>query len=580
MNDELAKLIGELEQSNEKTSEHSIASKINKVTEEDQSLEAIAERMAFGFCEDYLDKQSGWGTYYGPMVVWAGDDGKAYESPSISLINNDVIEYWKARSKNTSNPIMKARYSGLVWDLSEIAVGEKPDYKIAIDYINSLLDVTDNAFCEHPTETITKITRAYKVASGLNNDELIEKSIKSAIKLEDTIAEDDKAGLWGFCFDLFVLDKSRHLSGAQEKKLVEDLESRLVRVSKDHSPWDCESAGIPLATYYRTKGKYDEVVRVIYVVGHCFEEACEGLAPMQGLSWLQHVHDVYISFNMKGNAEIVSKKISEIGPEVIESLQEFSHSMEVPKEKLDNYLDSMISGGLEKALNRIAVQFIPKKDQLEQQVLELVKKHPLTYLFTKTLHDHKGRPVATIGGVEDDMEGNIIHQLSQNMQIDSFFLRHSFSKTLEAYELSADDLTDFVYKSQIFEESKKGLMHAGIQSYLKGDYISAVHILVPQAEAAIRTLVELMGGATLRKNRQGGLQLRTFDDLLRDESVENCFGTDLSFYFRMLLTDQRGCNMRNDVCHGISPVGAFNYSTADRIIHVMLCLAQVRESNA
>lgn len=161
MNDELARLIDQLEQSKDKTSEHSISSKINKATEEDQSPEAIAERLAFGFCEDYLDKQNGWGTYYGPMMVWVGDDGKANESPSLSLVNDNVVEHWRTRSQNTKNPIMKARYSGLVWDLSEAAIGQKPDYKIAIDYVNALLDVTDNDLCEHPTETITKVTRAY-----------------------------------------------------------------------------------------------------------------------------------------------------------------------------------------------------------------------------------------------------------------------------------------------------------------------------------------------------------------------------------------------------------------------------------
>jgi len=580
MNDELARLLEELEQLEEKTSEHSISSKINKATEEDQSPEAIAERLAFGFCEDYLDKQNSWGTYYGPMMVWVGDDGKAYESPSLSLVDDDIIEYWKNRSQNTNNPIMKARYSGLVWDLSEAAIGEKPNYRIAIDYVNALLDVTDKDLCEHPTETITKITRAYKVASALNNSELIGKSIESAIKLEDRIAEDDKAGLWGFCFDLFVLGKCRYLSDVQKKKLIEDLESRLERVSKDYSPWVCESAGIPLATYYRSKGMDADVSRVIDVVGRCFEDACEGLAAMQASSWLQHVHDIYISFNMKDGAERVSRKISEVGPEVVESMQEFSHSMEIPREKLDAYLDSMTSGGLETTLNRIAIQFIPKKDQVEQQVLELAKNHPLTYLFTKTLQDHKGRPVATIGGIEEDLEGNVIHQLSQNMNIDSFFLRHSFNKASEVYGMSSDELTSFILRSPIFEESKKDIVQKGVKAYLDEDYMSAIHILVPQAEAAIRTLVELMGGATLRKNRQGGLQLRTFDDLLRDESVENCFGADTSFYFRMLLTDQRGWNMRNDVCHGISPAGAFNYSTADRVMHVMLCLSQVRESNA
>lgn len=579
MNDELVRLVDELDYSKEKASEHSISSKINRATENDQSTKAIAERIAFGFAEEYTDKPNGWGTYFGPMMVWVGDDGKAYESPSIALVTREIVEHWKVRSQETNNPLMKARYAGLVWDLSEAAVEEKPDYRIAIDYVNALLDVTDNDLCEHSTEAITKITRAFKVASSLNNKELTERCIESAIKLEERISEDDKAGLWGFCFELFVLGKYRDLSEAQKQKIVGDLESRLTRVSKGHSPWLCESAAIPLATYYRSKGMSDEVTRVIEVVGNCFEDACEGLAPMQASSWLQHVHDIYISYNMIESAERVSKKISEVGPSVVESMQEFSHSMEIPKEKLDAYLDSMTEGGLHKTLSRIAAQFIPKKDQVEQQVLDLARNNPLTYLFTKTLQDYKGRPVATIGGVEEDLEGNMIHQLSQNMNFDSFFLRHSFNKASEVYEFDAQELTGYIFQSPIFEESKKDLVHAGVQAYLDEDYISAIHILVPQVEAAMRTLVELMGGATLRKNRQGGLQLRTFDDLLRDERVEACFGTDSSFYFRILLTDQRGWNMRNDVCHGISPVGAFNYSTADRIMHVALCMAQVREKN-
>ena len=214
-----------------------------------------------------------------------------------------------------------------------------------------------------------------------------------------------------------------------------------------------------------SKGMNDEVTQVIEVVGNSFEEACDGLAPMQASSWLQHVHDIYISYNMIENAERVSKKISEVGPGVVESMQEFSHSMEIPKEKLDAYLASMTEGGLHKTLSRIAAQFIPKKDQVEQQVLGLAKNHPLTYLFTKTLQDHKGRPVATIGGIEEDLEGNIIHQLSQNMNIDSFFLRHSFKKASEVYEFGAQDLTEFILLSPIFEESKKDLIHAGVDSH-------------------------------------------------------------------------------------------------------------------
>lgn len=580
MNIELAQLISELDQSDENITESSISSKISKITQDDLSLEATAEKIAFGFYEDYQHKQSGWGTYFGPMMVWVGDDGKVYESPSISSVTEEIMEHWINRSKSTTNPILKARYCGLVWDLSKAAIDKNPDYTIAIEYVNALLDITDKDLCKHPSEAIKKIIRAYKVAVGLNNSDLINRCIESAINLEDRIAEDGKAGLWGFCFDLFVLGKSKYLSEDQREKLIEDLEQRLIRLSEDSSPWGCESAGVRLADYYRVKGNKEEVTRVVKVVGKSFEDACDDVAPIQASSWLQHVHDLYISYNMKDDAERITKKITEIGPKVVDSMQSFSHSIEIPKEQLDAYLDSMTNGGLENTLIRIAAHFIPKKNQLEEQVLELAKNYPLTYLFTKTLQDHKGRPIATIGSVEDDLEGHVIHQLSSNLNTNAFFLRHSFKKALEVYDINVQDLTDFIFKSPLFEETKQDIIHAGLRAYLNQDYISAIHILVPQIEAAIRTLVELTGGATLRSTRQGGLQLRTLDDLLRDEKVKECFGIDLSFYFRILLTEQRGWNIRNDVCHAISPSGAFSPSTADRIMHVILCLAQVRVTNA
>lgn len=580
MNIELAQLISELDQSDENITESSISSKISKITQDDLSLEATAEKIAFGFYEDYQHKQSGWGTYFGPMMVWVGDDGKVYESPSISSVTEEIMEHWINRSKSTTNPILKARYCGLVWDLSKAAIDKNPDYTIAIEYVNALLDITDKDLCKHPSEAIKKIIRAYKVAVGLNNSDLINRCIESAINLEDRIAEDGKAGLWGFCFDLFVLGKSKYLSEDQREKLIEDLEQRLIRLSEDSSPWGCESAGVRLADYYRVKGNKEEVTRVVKVVGKSFEDACDDVAPIQASSWLQHVHDLYISYNMKDDAERITKKITEIGPKVVDSMQSFSHSIEIPKEQLDAYLDSMTNGGLENTLIRIAAHFIPKKNQVEEQVLELAKNYPLTYLFTKTLQDHKGRPIATIGSVEDDLEGHVIHQLSSNLNTNAFFLRHSFKKALEVYDINVQDLTDFIFKSPLFEETKQDIIHAGLRAYLNQDYISAIHILVPQIEAAIRTLVELTGGATLRSTRQGGLQLRTLDDLLRDEKVKECFGIDLSFYFRILLTEQRGWNIRNDVCHAISPSGAFSPSTADRIMHVILCLAQVRVTNA
>jgi len=102
-----------------KTSEHEIASEFTRFLPEkgaEVSTELRAESMAFDFVEDYTDMDTGWGTYFGPMMVRNNGDGTSTESPSTRLITPEIMDYWSKRITETNNPILKARYSGLIWD--------------------------------------------------------------------------------------------------------------------------------------------------------------------------------------------------------------------------------------------------------------------------------------------------------------------------------------------------------------------------------------------------------------------------------------------------------------------------------
>lgn len=576
MNPALAALITELDRTEERLGEHSILSRIRESRGNDESPDARWEDMAFSFMEA---RETDWGTYYGPMMVWTGDDGATYESPALSAVDSDALSYWEQRSRETQNPLMAARYTGLVWDLTPKVLDERADYAVAISHIEALVSVCQRQLCEHPIEAIQKIERAYSVARSLNNDDLVRSCISTAIQMEDEIGVDESPGLWGFSFELFVLSGEKLLSDEQRDYLIQNLEARLVRI-RDGSPFACEAAGVPLASYYRKRNLPDDVRRVIGIVGTSFEKDGEGQSAMLTSSRYQHAYNLYMSFNLHAEAEAVSKKIAAVGPDVLADMKEFSHSVEIPEEELEKYLIAMTDGNFEDSLHRIARRFIPERGKVENQVLDLAKNYPLQFLFQTTLHDDKGRPVATIGDINSDLEGRTINQLSQNMRMDSFFLRHCIMRIDERYGLSSEKLAKFILQTPIIEASKHTLVSKGLDALLAEDYITAIHVLIPQIESAIRTLVELMGGPTLRRNRQGGLQLRTMDDLLRDDAVEACFGPDIFFYLRTLLTDQRGWNIRNDTCHGISPENAFSYVTADRVLHVLLCIAQVQKKDA
>ena len=64
--------------------------------------------------------------------------------------------------------------------------------------------------------------------------------------------------------------------------------------------------------------------------------------------------------------------------------------------------------------------------------------------------------------------------------------------------------------------------------------------------------------------------------MLRDPIAIQLLTDDFANYLRILLTDNRGWNLRNDICHGIASPQLFNKMTSDRIIHALLCFGVFR----
>ena len=136
--------------------EHDISSALRKLFPEDKSQiddTLKAELMAFDFAEDYQDKKTGWGTYFGPMMVWNNGDGTATESPSIKLITPEMIDYWEKRATESVNPIIIARYSGLVWDFKNKITGINPSHEICRTYTKALIDQANGDFHKYEVNT-------------------------------------------------------------------------------------------------------------------------------------------------------------------------------------------------------------------------------------------------------------------------------------------------------------------------------------------------------------------------------------------------------------------------------------------
>jgi hypothetical protein len=584
--DALMEALATFDQETKPISERDVAKAIRLIGESRGSSESpmqfVAEAMAFDFCEDYRDQDTGWGTYYGPMFVFNNRDGTVTEAPSVKKITEEIINYWVERAKTAKHPILRARYADLVWDFQKLVTKQPPHYSMAQIVIDSTVEVAQRNCHSQKVNVKKRLERALSLAIALNDDDRVQKVADATIAYEDAVTDDLKPGLWGFAYDLLSDNEKVKLSAAQRQKLVGDLEGHLQRASdasnnREVDPWAVESAALRLAKHYRKTGSKEDIKRVILAVRDAFVQASSKASALQASAWLQRVHATLKEFGLSDEADKISIQLREVGKKAQSELKSFSYTMEVPKEKVEKYIATLTAGELEDALTRITAHYIPQKSEVEKQLKELASKAPVAFLIPMELQDDAGRPLAKVGSLEEDLPGQTVKQMSQNLAIEAVFLRHVLESLVKKYPAFANQCVNYLFRSPIFKEDRRQIIQQGIEEYSKGNHMEAVHLLIPQIENAIRVLVETAGGSVLKPVRGGGFHLKVLDDLLREPLLTQVFGEDTIFYFSTVLVDQRGWNLRNCVCHGLCDASDFGPRMSDRIIHILLCLALVRK---
>jgi hypothetical protein len=582
--DNLKETLDKFDQKMEPFSEWSVESALRPICE---SLEPhniptqlIAEKIAFEFYQDHQDELD-WGAYYKPRPVLPNADEAATKRPGAITITAQIIEYWSDRSKTAKHPILRARYADLVWDFQKHVTGQAPHYSMAQIVIDSTIEMAEKNCHAIKVEAIDRLERALHLALSLGDSERIQKVAFAIIAYEDVVADDSKLGLWGFAYEMLFDNDKIKLTAGQRQKLLDDMESRLQRASNPDkgqlNPFAVEKAALPLAYYYRKKGRKEDVKRVIIASGNAFLQAGLEQPALVVSSWLQLVHATYKQFGLKNEAEKIAIQLDKINERAASELKPISVIVETPKEELEGLASQLTAGDFDVAMRRIAEQFTPKKSEVESQLKELSDAALLQSIIPVQLQDDTGRPLAKIGPLEEDLESHAFMGMSKILSLDSVLLRLTMELLKEKYPTFEDLFLKYIFHLSIFKDDKKPIIQRGVKAYAKGCHIEAVHLLVPQIESALRVLVEEDGGSILKPARRGAFHLKGLDDLFREPKIIEVFGEDIIFYFRVLLSDQRGWNIRNNVCHGLSEATYFESRVSDRIMHVLLCLALARK---
>jgi hypothetical protein len=83
------------------------------------------------------------------------------------------------------------------------------------------------------------------------------------------------------------------------------------------------------------------------------------------------------------------------------------------------------------------------------------------------------------------------------------------------------------------------------------DFVTALHILIPQLEHLVRFHLKQHGAKTTNLDKNGIENEKGLSTLMELPEIETIFRKDLSFEIKALFCDPFGPNLRNELAHGL-----------------------------
>lgn len=204
-------------------------------------------------------------------------------------------------------------------------------------------------------------------------------------------------------------------------------------------------------------------------------------------------------------------------------------------------------------------------DDLRASALKLAEESPLMSTIGMVLVDEDGRTAKRVDGirVEEPPEDNRLLHLIDRLES---YRRHSVVAGLieparrvmnARHHIRERHLLPIVARTPFVPDSQTYILALGFTAFLNGDFISAVHTVLPQLEPCLRNILTIVGEDPAKRRDDGteeDLALSRLFARFRDR-LETIFGCDLTAEIERLFDLRPGPALRHELAHGQMSAG-------------------------
>lgn len=225
-------------------------------------------------------------------------------------------------------------------------------------------------------------------------------------------------------------------------------------------------------------------------------------------------------------------------------------------------------------------------------ILRAIGRHP--FFFPKVADAQRAMPVSyqiaslsaisneghTLRGGSDGNYSWFMEMYNMNQQLAmSLYVGRIIYELMEnkpnGVSLNIKELSEYFSESGIFDEQNLKIILVGLQNYLDRDYVSALHILVPQFEAVFLKISEKLGIDIVALDQKEGLATRTktlSEKYLDSPEFKTVWSEDFCRQIKFVLFEQMGYKIRHKVAHGEIEPAECNFENNTLILYFYLVL--------
>jgi hypothetical protein len=197
-----------------------------------------------------------------------------------------------------------------------------------------------------------------------------------------------------------------------------------------------------------------------------------------------------------------------------------------------------------------------KADKLRASVIERMQEYPLQRVFESIAYSQDGRVIAKRPVLSENDEKAIQSAMVRDYGIFlPLAVQGGILPALEVlrqeHRLREADFIELSQHSPIVPTGRAVLFGKALHAGYDGDFVVALHLLVPQIEHMVRTHLKQAGAMTTTLDKEGIENENGLSTLLALPETTKVFGKDLSFEFQALFCDPFGPNLRNHLAHGL-----------------------------